>query len=169
MRREGGAKKLRALTAAEKQAEQSIIDSVGEVALLMPTPTGMRKSIMDATFPVRMLLSRTEIHDFSVQAQGPQHKVVLRAVFHTDVREHPVDVSLYRPVTKQGDPRIWVYKLPMFAGAGEMLALFVIENRLHFVNLTRTRLSQNKNLPISEFFQGAQKALNPPHWNLRHS
>ena len=51
------------------------------VAFLVPTPTGMGESIMDATAPVRELLRNAGIHDYSMQLQGPDNKVLVETYF----------------------------------------------------------------------------------------
>ena len=81
------------------------------VAFLVPTPTGYYKSIMDATAPVRELLREKNIHDYVVQNQGTENKVLIETFF---VNEHDckeTHASLYRPMTKKGDPRIWFSNL----------------------------------------------------------
>jgi hypothetical protein len=94
-----------------------------EVAFLVPTETGMKKSIMDATAPVRDFLKRAGIHDFDTQPQGQDHKQLIRTTVVTCAGLHRTETSLYRPVTKQGDPRIWVGGLKSYAEAGNVLAL----------------------------------------------
>ena len=42
------------------------------VAFLVPTLTGLDKSIMDATQPLRSYLREKQIHDFSTQRQGTE-------------------------------------------------------------------------------------------------
>ena len=51
-------------------------------------------------------------------------------------------VSLYRPKTKQGDPRIWFSGLPVFAEADDMLAVTAHDGGLAVINLTRTDVSR---------------------------
>lgn len=108
-----------------------------DVAFLVPTRTGLEKAIMDATAPVRLLLAQAGLHDFDKQQQGPAHKKIFPAKILTADTTHDVSVSLYRPVTKNGDPRIWFSKLPRFASAHNLLALFVADGALHLVNCSR--------------------------------
>ena len=51
------------------------------VAFLVPTPTGYEKSIMDATAPVRQLLLDARVHNYEVQGQGPNNKVLIPCDF----------------------------------------------------------------------------------------
>lgn len=50
-----------------------------EAALLVPTPTGLEKSIFDATDGLREYLSERGYHDYATQAQGQDHKVLKQA------------------------------------------------------------------------------------------
>jgi hypothetical protein len=76
--------------------------------LLEATATGLQKSILDATQPFREFLQAYAVHDFDRQAQGPDFKVVLPAKAITrELRVLESRASLYRPLTKQGDPRVW--------------------------------------------------------------
>lgn len=97
-----------------------------EVAFLVPTDTGMKKGIMDATTPVRDFLKQAGIHDFDRQPQGEAHKKVVRARVVTCSGIFETQISLYRPVTKKGDPRVWVYGLKAFAEPKNVLALVAI-------------------------------------------
>lgn len=109
-----------------------------DAAYLVPTATGLEKAILDCIAPVRSYLRREGIHDFDRQAQGPEHKVKLTARVVLPDRLVDTTASLYRPVTKQGDPRIWFYGLGDYAEAGNLLAVFAIEGVLYVVNSSRT-------------------------------
>ena len=74
------------------------------VAFLVPTPTGYGKSIMDATGPVRELFKNAKLHDYEVQGQGPEHKVMIKSYFVYPDRTQETADSLYRPVTKKRRP-----------------------------------------------------------------
>ena len=108
-----------------------------EVALLVPTPTGMAKSIMDATADLRDYLVERGYHDFNRQGQGQDAKVVRDAFFVEPSRLAPTQVSLYRPNTKNGDPRIWLGRATREqVTARNLLALLVLENRLYALNMS---------------------------------
>ncbi len=106
------------------------------VAFLVPTLTGMGKSIMDATMPVRELFKKAEIHDYSVQGQGPENKVFIEAYFMESDKLIQTTASLYRPITKQGDPRIWFSKLGSYADPRNLLALLVNRGSIYVINLS---------------------------------
>lgn len=105
------------------------------VAFLVPTPTGYEKSIMDATAPIRQLLFDAQVHDYEAQEQGPSNKVLIPAHFvnYSDVTDSVA--SLYRPVTKKGDPRIWFSNLRKYCSPCNLLAIVVINKEL-YVSLT---------------------------------
>ena len=84
-----------------------------DIGLLVPTETAMEKSIMDAHDTFRTYLKRNFIHEFGAQAQGEKH--LLPATFLSVHGDRATKVSLYRPSTKDGDPRAWVYELKQYA------------------------------------------------------
>ena len=47
-----------------------------DVALLVPTETGMQKSIMDATASLKKFLNENQFHNYDAQGQGPEAKIV---------------------------------------------------------------------------------------------
>ena len=95
-----------------------------DVGLLVPTDTGMQKSIMDATAGLREYFQDTGFHDYDTQAQGPDAKVIREAFFVRPDGLQPTTASLYCPVTKSGDPRVWFGRLKGYAEARIDVALF---------------------------------------------
>lgn len=107
-----------------------------EVGLVSPTLTGLEKSIMDAHGDLRAFLKDAGVHDYDTQSQGEAGKVVVEATVLAEMEAPDTTVSLYRPRTKNGDPRIWIRGLKRWASAGNLLALFVIDNHLYITNLS---------------------------------
>ncbi|MGB7212781.1 MAG: MvaI/BcnI family restriction endonuclease [Gemmatimonadales bacterium] len=107
-------------------------------SLLQPTGNALEKSIIDAIQPFREFLAARGVHDFSVQQQGAKHKVVMPASVLVGEKWEPANATLYRPTTKQGDPRIWFSRLPRYVGANNILAVIERDARLFVVNLSRT-------------------------------
>ena len=105
-----------------------------DVCLLVPTATGMDKSIMDATEAVRNYLELKNYHDYASQLQGIESKVTSEAFFVSPNGTKKTQVSLYRPNTKNGDPRIWFYDLKTYANAYNLLAILVHDGTLYIVN-----------------------------------
>ena len=106
------------------------------VAFLVPTPTGFGKSIMDATNPIRQLFLDQDIHDYDLQRQGPEHKVLVPTCLVTPDGCIETETSLYRPVTKMGDPRLWIYNLKSYCVPCNLLALIVINHCIYVFNLS---------------------------------
>lgn len=106
------------------------------VAFLVPTPTGYKKSIMDATVPIRGLLKESDIHDFEQQKQGQNNKKIVRTYLIKSNELVETQASLYRPETKQGDSRIWIYNLKSYCIPCNLLALLVNKGSLYVLNLS---------------------------------
>jgi hypothetical protein len=108
-----------------------------------PTLTGLKKSILDATHPVRHLFRNEGFHDYDSQGQGPEHKVMKTALFIGNDECKNSVMSLYRPVTKQGDPRMWFRGLGDFAEAGDQVALIFADEQLILLNLSTLQLAED--------------------------
>ncbi len=107
-----------------------------EYSIFEPTLTGLKKSILDATQPVRIHLKLTKFHDFSVQKQGNENKVINHAFFVSDQDDIVVTkVSLYRPNTKNGDPRMWFSQLGDYFVAGDQIAIIIFKGSAYLLNL----------------------------------
>ena len=131
----------RPLTSAES-ANLARLNATGRRSvLLFITRTGLQKGILDATEPMRKLLLEAKMHDFARQSQGPEHKVVQRSCFVYADSSDETQVSLYRPMTKKGDPRFWFSGLPEYAGPDDVVSVFVKDKALHLLNLTRLSLA----------------------------
>ncbi len=113
------------------------------VCFLVPTPTGYGKSIMDATAPVRELLETEGIHDYEKQGQGQENKVLVKSYFvgHNKISESYA--SLYRPITKKGDPRIWFKDLKKYCEPCNLLALIAIKKEIYVVNLSNVLIADS--------------------------
>ncbi len=116
--------------------------SVGiEHSMFEPTITGLKKSILDATRPVRSHLESEKFHFFDEQGQGESHKVIKNAHFVTNDSIVSTKVSLYRPKTKQGDPRMWFSGLSGFAESSDQIAIVVFDGELYLFNFSRISLN----------------------------
>lgn len=111
------------------------------VAFLVPTPTGYGKSIMDATGPVRELLKNAGVHDYEAQRQGPEAKAILESYYVYADHIQETAASVYRPMTKKGDPRIWFSKMTRYCNPCNLLALIIIEHRIYVINLSDPEIS----------------------------
>ncbi|QNN64631.1 MvaI/BcnI restriction endonuclease family protein [Sphingomonas rhizophila] len=130
-----------------------------DATLLVPTPTGLDKSIMDATEEARDYLSDKGFHDYASQDQGPEAKVVRDAFFVTETGLERTRVSLYRPQTKSGDPRIWLGEATRRnANPFNLLALVVLGDELYVANLSNPRVRAAIGDPASPFGRLVHKA-----------
>jgi hypothetical protein len=146
----------RPLTTFEETNLALVVEAGLDYALLFITATGLKKSILDATQPIRTLLSSTEIHDFSKQGQGSDSKVTVESTFLSNCATQKVQTSLYRPKTKKGDPRIWFSGLGRLVKADAIIALFVYEQTIHFINLSGVALKQSaRENPALHFLKSA--------------
>lgn len=116
-----------------------------EFSIFEPTVTGLKKAILDATQPVRTHFELEYFHFYYDQAQGPESKVQKEAYFLTDEAITKSTISLYRPQTKKGDPRMWFRGLPNFAKPGDKIAIVLKEGTPHLINLSTTHLKDSLN------------------------
>mgnify|MGYP001366704306 CR=1 FL=1 len=111
-----------------------------QVSFIVPTETGLKKSIMDATQQFREFLSNSGIHNFDNQKQGTTNKKIVETILISKDNFLQTKTSLYRPETKNGDPRIWVYELSKHASQGDLLAFLSAEDRLIVINCSKSNL-----------------------------
>lgn len=136
------------------------------VGFLVPTETGLVKSIMDAHFSLRRYFALSDFHDFEKQKKGPANKATAKTILCSNSGLVETKTSLYRPETKNGDPRIWISKLPKQAKAGDLLAITVFESNLIVINCSQINLdefltSSSRDTGIK--LNTAKSALNPNH------
>jgi len=143
------------------------------VAFLTVTQTQLNKSIMDAVKPLRELLKEKGVHDYSTQEQGTHAKVVkvVNFIIHTtEIVGHDVlypysttveeKVTLYRPTSGNGDPRIWFTNLKKYAHAGDVLVVMANDEALYVVNATDDEVLNEIEDPDSILGQVIEKVGN---------
>lgn len=115
-----------------------LVDKQIEFTTIQVTETGLQKSILDATAPVRAYLKEKEIHDYDLQPQGPEHKRLIDTYILTETNRYLTKTSLYRPITKKGDPRLWVNRIRNvnFLRANDIFAIIAYNGVLFTVNLS---------------------------------
>ena len=124
-----------------------------ESVLLYLTETGLEKAILDAVEPLRALLKKQKIHDYSTQKQGTSSKVLMESLLLGNEVEK-LQTSLYRPETKNGDPRIWFYGINKLAKPNDVLSIFVSERKIIILNLTQSNLASDiRSKRINEVIQ----------------
>lgn len=125
-----------------------------EFSIFEPTKTGLGKSILDATQPVRDHFQLIGFHSYATQKQGEIRRTPSFFVKENEIRESVG--SFYRPKTKLGDPRMWFKKLGKFANAGDQVAIVIYNDTPHLLNLSACDLEAQINdstSAIATFFQ----------------
>lgn len=148
---------MRQLTSIEIDRIKILTENSVELCLIEPTETGLVKSIMDATGSVRNFLKSKNIHDFGLQNQGQESKVQITSkLIDTDKNINSI-ASLYRPNTKNGDPRIWFKGLGNYSKANDILGIIEFDGILYVLNITQIDLEKlvNSNIlnPLKELIK----------------
>ena len=155
---------MRTLSTLEIAKLKLLTENSVKVVLIEPTANGLEKSIMDATAPVRNYLKEMAIHDYNLQRQGPENKIQIPAKLIGSDKLISSTASLYRPITKKGDPRIWFKGLTTYAQANDILAILEFENTLYVLNITRLNLKvlleSNSTNPLQEVVHAINKISN---------
>jgi len=134
-----------------------------EFSIFEPTITGLKKSILDATQPVRTHFELEDFHYFWEQGQGPEYKIKKKSYLLTDDEIVESNTSLYRPKTKKGDPRMWFGGLPHFSQAGDQIAIIIKDDSAYLINLSKNLLENSLSLKTSHirnFFESLSKKEN---------
>lgn len=92
---------MRPYNAFETKNVKFLVDKQIEFATIQITETGLKKSILDATAPVRAYFKEKGVHDYDLQQQGPEHKRIIDTYILTEASHHLTKTSLYRPITKK--------------------------------------------------------------------
>jgi hypothetical protein len=126
---------------AENEAKNliAINNTCTPSALLFLTAAGISHALLDATETVRRFFEAAGFHFYDQQSQGPKHKVTKRCTLALDDDVVETTVSLYRPVTKKGDPRLWISGLRDHARPGDILALIIKDGTLVVANLSQLK------------------------------
>lgn len=119
-----------------------------EYTLVQITETGYNKSILDATDPMRQYFKTVGMHDYSLQPQGQDYKVVLPTNILDAASMYPTSTSLYRPETKKGDPRIWTNNLKKYCIPNDILLMLYHKEKIYVVNLTHVNIGKAYNSVI---------------------
>ncbi|MES2704076.1 MAG: MvaI/BcnI family restriction endonuclease [Bacteroidota bacterium] len=121
-------------------SESILIDKINEFnnsdfALIRMTETMLIKSTIDASNLVRIIFKKYGIVDYSEVVPGGEKLYKKGVVILNDVHEHTV--SYYRPKSKTGDPRFWVYKLQRLVEVGTLIYFTVLDDNLIVIPLTK--------------------------------
>ena len=151
---------MRKLSNSEQNKIKLLTKHQVSLTLIEPTETGLTKSIMDATGSVRSFLKGESIHDFDLQEQGPNNKILIPSIIHTGFKTIKSQASLYHPITKKGDPRIWFYSLTKITDANDIIAITYFDNKFQIFNLTQLDVESLINSTIQNPFQDLINEIN---------
>ena len=141
---------MRPYNTFESSNVKFLVDKQVEFTTIQITETGLKKSILDATAPVRAYFKEKGIHDYELQPQGPDYKRFIETYILTEGSKYLTKTSLYRPMTKKGDPRLWVNKVRdiEFLHADDIFAFITHNGLLYAVNLSVVNLPSVFQSPI---------------------
>ncbi len=139
---------MRPFTAFEQDNMKFLVNHNVKFTQVEITPTGLEKGILDSTAPMRAFFIEEGIHNYEEQLQGQEYKVVRDAVILTDTGQLQTRVSFYRPTTKKGDPRMWIYKLGSYTKGNDIHVLFYFEKKLYSINITHINIAACYNSSI---------------------
>lgn len=129
---------MRPFTPFEKTNMEYLVNHNVKFTQVQVTATGLKKSILDATTPMRTYFKEKNVHDYELQAQGPENKITKKTYILTGGKVIESTTSMYRPVTKEGDPRLWVYRLKETTEADDIHAIIAQNpDELYVINLTK--------------------------------
>lgn len=132
---------MRPFTPFEKTNMEYLVNHNVKFTQVQITATGLKKSILDATTPMRTYFKENNIHDYELQSQGPENKVTKKTFILTGGKVIKTTTSLYRPVTKEGDPRLWIYGLKDTTEADDIHAIIARNpDELYVINLTKINI-----------------------------
>lgn len=134
------------------QALQLFANSNLEVGLLVPTPTGLSKSILDAHEDLRDYFRIAQIHDFRTQIQGAAGKISMPVKIIQATNVINSTMTLYRPMTKFGDPRLWIAKLNRFSQPWNLIVIAKVNSELFIINISDKTIRNSSSVSGSPLF-----------------
>ena len=139
---------MRPFTAFEQKNLKFLVNHNVKFTQVEITPTGLGKGILDSTAPMRAYFLEEGVHDYSEQLQGQEFKQMRNAIILTADSQCITRASFYRPNTKKGDPRMWIYKLGSYTEGNDIHVLFYFADNLYSINITRIDLEKCYNSVI---------------------
>lgn len=146
---------MRPFTPFEEKNMAFMVNHNVEFTLVQLTATGLMKGIMDATAPMRTFFLEKGVHNYEEQLQGPQHKQLIKTVILDGNDAKETETSLYRPVTKKGDPRLWIYGIKDFTKADDIHAICILNGQFYVINITMCDIeaifNTGRQTPLKDF------------------
>ncbi|EPR13998.1 MvaI/BcnI family restriction endonuclease [Ruminiclostridium papyrosolvens] len=113
--------------------------SRAEYTLIRMTNTMINKSIIDASASFRNITRENGIVDYKSLVPGGEKLYCEALIIVNDVYESKV--SLYRPKTKNGDPRFWIYGLKNILSTNDLVYISFYKGRLVIIPLVHRYFS----------------------------
>lgn len=151
---------MRPFTTFEQKNLRFLVNHNVKFTQVEITPTGLSKGILDSTAPMRSYFFENGIHNYEEQLQGQEYKQMKTACILTETAQIATKVSFYRPNTKKGDPRMWIYGFASYTQGNDIHAMFWHEDTLYTINITRIDIEKCYNSAIITPMQEILKAIN---------
>ena len=152
---------MRRFTPFEEKNFEFLTQKSIEFTLVQVTTTGLDKSILDATAPIRQYFKDQGVHNFDMQKQGQENKRLVPTMILDETNQYPTQTSLYRPVTKKGDPRMWPYKLKDHCSQNNIFAIICFDGVIYIINATSVDMAKACKsailTPIKDFIDAVNK------------
>lgn len=136
------------------ETEQDLILLVQEFirndfALIRMTDTMLSKSIIDASYEIRMVMKDAGLVDYSTMQKGQGGKLVLDSAILSHEGVIINSSSFYRPNTKLGDPRFWIYNFKNIVRSNDLVYFTVYEGQFFAIPLTNNKQELRKLLEVA--------------------
>ena len=151
---------MREFNALETRNAKFLVSKQIAFSTIQITATGLKKSILDATVPVRTYFAEKGIHDFEKQLQGQEHKRMVKTIIIHNFEVFETQTSFYRPITKKGDPRIWIYGIGKYASPDDIFSLIAYKGYLYVINLTINDIEKHYNSNIENPIRDLVSSMN---------
>lgn len=106
-----------------------------EFTLIRMTATMLEKSIIDASGPLRTILRDNDIVNYDNVLQGTEYKILKDSHVFLNSDIVNMKTSFYRPNTKLGDPRIWIYDFKKYISTGTLIYFTSFQGNLVVIPL----------------------------------
>lgn len=135
------------------QEESKLLEQITNVnhqeyTLIRFTDTMLTKSIIDANMPIRKLFCDNFLVDYNNITPGEDKIILDGLLIKNDITD--IKISCYRPKTKKGDPRFWIYNFKKYIRSGEMIYITIHNNKICIIPLVKSYFDINV---ISELFK----------------
>jgi len=131
--------------------------NLNEFALIRMTPTMLSKSIIDASFGLRKILFSEKLIDFDGLVPGGAKEYKRALIISKIIIE--TKASFYRPKTKDGDPRFWLYELKKHTSENDLIYLTIYNNLLIAIPITTIELVSNAVRQVFEDLEGSEAVV----------